>query len=151
MRSPREERQEDLGPKTWDLLDHNVNTWRPASKFFLTSFPLPVWPFHPVCPHCLPGSRVVTHSRPHHTCWTLRHRSWDRSWRLYDVCPSGAQRNNGLRFILALPAHRSSQPCDQARNQAKYGAQGLSIHSGCARKSNPEKPGRLRKDFPGNY
>ena len=26
VRSPREERQEDLGPKTWDLLDHNVNT-----------------------------------------------------------------------------------------------------------------------------
>lgn len=139
LRSPREERQEDLGPKTWDLLDHNVNTWHPASKFFLTPFPLPVWHFHTVCAHCLPTSRVVTHSRPHHTCWTLRHHFWDRSWRLYYVCPSGAQRNNGLRFTLVLPAHRSSQPCHQARNLAKYGAQALSTHSSCARKSNPEK------------
>ena len=82
-----EERQEDLGPRTRDLLDHSMNTWRPGSKFFLTPFPLPVWPFHTVCAHRLPASRVVTHHTPHHTCWTLRHHSQDRDWRLFTWVP----------------------------------------------------------------
>lgn len=98
---------------------------------------------HPLC--LLLPSLARTHNTSHCNHWTLRHCPQGRSQPLDSVCPSALQRNISLRFLVALPAHSSSQSRHQARSRARYESQGLCAHSSCAQRLSYEKSGRLGK------